>query len=180
MQVTMVYVMSANGRITKGDNPDVPAWSSAEDGRHFRQMLVDHDAIVMDRTTYKLMQPQPDPEHMRVVMTHHPELYADRAVAGQLEFTSEPVADLVKRLAHAGKQRLLMAGGRHLSADFLAHNLVDDIYLTFEPVLFSQGNIMLSDATWLEVPLRLQSVEQLNERGTLLAHYTVVRQADAK
>jgi riboflavin biosynthesis pyrimidine reductase len=68
-----------------------------------------------------------------------------------------------------------MAGGRHLGAQFLADGLVDDLYLTFEPVLFSQGTSMVSDELWLEVPLRLQSVEQLNGRGTLLAHYTVVR-----
>lgn len=68
-----------------------------------------------------------------------------------------------------------MAGGRHVSAEFLAAGIVDDIYLTYEPLLFSQGTTMLADESWLEVSLRLQSVKQLNERGTLLAHYTVDR-----
>lgn len=173
MQVTVAYVLSANGRITKGDDPHVPSWSSEEDGQHFRQLLAESDVIVLDRTTYELMQLRPEPTKLRIVMTHHPAAYTDRAVPGQLEFTSEPVADLVKRAAGMGKERLLMVGGRHLNADFLANGLVDDLYLTFEPVLFSQGNIMIADETWLEVQLRLQSIKQLNERGTLLAHYTV-------
>ena len=173
MQVTMAYVMTANGRITKGNNPNVHDWSSDEDSRHFVNLLENADVIVVDRTTYELMQPQPEAGKLRVVMTHHPEVYADQAVPGQLEFTSEPVANLIDRLARAGKQRLLMAGGRHVSAEFLAAGVVDDLYLTFEPLLFSQGNIMLSDESWLEVPLQLESVKQLNKRGTLLAHYVV-------
>lgn len=175
MQVTLAYVMSANGRITKGDDPNVHDWSSDEDSRHFIDLRDNADVVVVDRTTYELMQLEPEAGRLRVVMTHHPEEYASKAVPGQLEFTSEPASELIKRLADTGKQRLLVAGGRHVSAEFLADNVVDDLYLTYEPILFSQGNIMLADETWLEVPLRLQSVKQLNERGTLLAHYIVDR-----
>jgi dihydrofolate reductase len=167
--------MSANGRITKGDDPNVHDWSSDEDSRHFISLRDNADVVVVDRTTYELMQLEPEAGRLRVVVTHHPEEYASQAVPDQLEFTSEPVGDLVKRLDEAGKQQLLMAGGRHVSAEFLAAGVVDDIYLTYEPLLFSQGNIMLADESWLEVSLRLQSVKQLNERGTLLAHYTVDR-----
>jgi dihydrofolate reductase len=171
----MAYVMSANGRTTKGDDPNVHDWSSDEDSQHFIDLRDSADVVVVDRTTYDLMQLEPEAGKLRVVMTHRPEEYASQTVPGQLEFTSEPIADLVKRLDEAGKQQLLMAGGRHVGAEFLAAGLADDVYLTYEPVLFSQGNIMLADEAWLEVSLRLQSVKQLNERGTLLAHYTVDR-----
>jgi dihydrofolate reductase len=167
--------MSANGRITKGDEPNVHDWSSSEDSQHFIDLRDNADVVVIDRTTYELVQPELEAGKLRVVLTHHPETYVDQVVPGQLEFTSEPVAELVKRLHEAGKQRLLMAGGRHVSAEFLAAGIVDDIYLTYEPLLFSQGTTMLADESWLEVSLRLQSVKQLNERGTLLAHYTVDR-----
>lgn len=177
MQVTMAYVLSANGKTTRGADSNAHEWSSEEDWQHFRSLIGEHDVVVMDRKTYEMVQPKPESDRLRIVLTHHPELFTADTVAGSLEFSDEPVAGLISRLEGAGKRRLLMAGGRTLSTQFLREGLVDDLYLTYEPVIFSQGKSMMREDEWLDISLQLQKVTRLNERGTLLAHYKIIKAA---
>lgn len=79
-------------------------------------------------------------------------------------------AILAKRLAKDGHKKVLVAGGSVLCSNFLAAGLVDELYLTLEPVLFGMGEPMLAERL-LDISLRLQSVVRLNDKDTLLAHY---------
>lgn len=172
MKVTMVHVQSLDGKLTKGDNTDVHSWSSDEDSAFFVRQLREAKLIVMGRRTYEAAKSKPTPGTLRLVMTSQPERFADRAVPGQLEFTSETPGELVARLEKQFDELLLVGGGQVYGAFFAAH-AVTDVYATIEPQLFGVGTEMLGN-TPLDVALQLVSVEKLNDRGTLLLAYRVV------
>jgi dihydrofolate reductase len=174
MQVTLADVISLNGKITQGDNPDIHAWSSEEDWEHFVQLRDQSDVVIIDRKTYETVRPKPEPGKLRIVFTSTPEKFEDDHVPGVLEFTNVSPTVLMQRLVTGGYQKVLLAGGGRLCSDFFEADLVDDVYMSFEPVLFGEGVPMLREAP-LTVSLLLESVRQLNTQGTLLAHYTVLK-----
>jgi len=177
VHITLASVVSLNGKITRGDESNIHAWTSAEDWQHFLQLRDRHEVVVLDRPTYEQTQPKPKPATLRVVLTRSPERYQRQEVPGQLEFmAAETPQKLVDHIASRGYTTVLLAGGATLTSDFLAAGLVDELYLTLEPYLFGLGKPLLA-ARQLDVSLRLLSCTPLNERGTLLAHYAVHKSA---
>ena len=174
MRVILADVISLNGKITKGSNPDIRSWSSSEDLEHFVKLRDGCDVIIIDRKTYELVQPKPEKGKLRIVFTSTPERFSNASSPGQLEFIDVLPATLIERLAKDGYNRVLIAGGARLSSSFFEAQLIDDLYLSFEPVLFGTGRPMLDEGS-LNVSLQLESVTRLNERGTLLAHYSVIK-----
>ncbi len=172
MKITLAYVSSLNGKITERDNPDVKAFSSREDGNHFVGLLKRSNVVIMDSTTCAAAGVQADKERLRIVCTRTPEKYADHVVAGHLEFTAERPTDIATRLAaDVTNGQVLLAGGPRLAAAWINAQLVDDVYITIEPLLFA-GREML-DSLYGTTQLQLESVKQLNQQGTLLAHYLI-------
>lgn len=174
MFVVMVTVQSLDGKMTHGDDPEVRHWNSDEDSEHFIQLLHDYNLIIMGRKMYEKIRGGIwfKPGKLRVVMTHHPEQYADETIPGQLEFTAEQPADLLARLQKAGQSRALLAGGGQIYAAFMKAGLIDEMLATIEPRMFGSGVEMLASVP-VDVQLQLQTVTRLNDRGTLLLRYTV-------
>jgi dihydrofolate reductase len=167
-------VSTANGKITREDDPTIYRWTSDEDKRHFEGMIATHDLIVMGSATYEAAKKviRPVPGKKRIVLTRHPENYTQASIPGQLEFRNVNAEALVTECAGAGYNAMLLAGGGNVNAQFFAAGLVDELYLTIEPVLFGQGKGIVDD-TLAHANLRLRECTRLNERGTLLLHYDV-------
>lgn len=172
MRIVTVDVMSANGKIIKGAN-DTHSWTSAADWKHFASLWAEHHVLIMDEETYEKVQPIPDPDHLRVVVTKHADRYAKNAVKDQLEFVDETPKEIVKRLKQA-KHTLALLVGRSINAAFLKAGLVDEMHITVEPILFSDGPNLL-DYKGVGAKLKLISTKKLNARGTLVLHYAVDR-----
>ena len=68
--------------------------------------------------------------------------------------------------------KVLLAGGARVYSSFIKEGLVDEIYLTVEPVIFGQGKPLLADGD-SDVNLKLVSSKKLNKNGTLLLKYIV-------
>ena len=176
MHVTLVTVQSLDGKLTRGDDPDVHSWSSDEDNRHFAALREAHDVIVLGRTTYDIIRSSLKLRSgkLRVVLTAYPERYAEQTMPGMLEFSNERPDELVARLEHAGHRKLLLTTGGQGNAAFLQAGLVDELYVTIEPYLFGRGTELLGNVL-MDRKLKLQTVKRLNDRGTLLLHYQVTR-----
>mgnify|MGYP001568687657 CR=1 FL=1 len=182
MRVIMVMVSSVNGKITKGDDPDVSSWSSPEDAKLFAGLLQKYSLFVMGSATYEAARKKIvlSPGKLRVVMTRTPKIYEDEAVPGRLEFTSEPVTTLVRRLEKRGYKDMLLLGGGTINVLFLEAGLVSEIRLTIEPWLFMTGSDLVKAIRTGSVPisdtqLKLTRIEKLNDRGTLHLIYEVVK-----
>ena len=173
MRIILPAVMSADGRITKGDIGQAHYWSSKEDADFFAGLVKKHTALVMGRKTYEVVQPSPTPDKLRLVLTSKPEQFAQATIPGSLEFMSASPREIVDYLEKQGHAEMLLVGGAPVHAAFLQAGLVDELYLTIEPVLFGKGLPLVEGS--LEVDLELQQVTRLNTRGTLLLHYIVTK-----
>lgn len=170
----MVMVSSLNGKITNGDDSSIYKWTSKED-QSFFEKLKDGNILVMGSKTYEAAKSiiKPTSSRRRIVLTSDPEKYKDIAVEGQLEFSNESPKQLVDRLAKYNEQMLLVGGGK-LNASFLNEGLVDEMYLTIEPYVFSEGKPLV-EGLGKNVFLELESCERLNNNGTLLLKYKVLK-----
>ncbi len=170
-------VSSLNGKITRGDDPDVTHWTSKEDAELFASMKAQHNLIVMGSRTYEASQNRIKLKDgtLRIVLTKNPERYEPHAVPGQLEFTSESPTVLINRLESKGFSTMLLVSGGETNTAFFKEHLVDEIRLTVEPILFGSGKPLVAEDQF-ETKLRLMSMKKLNERGTLHLIYEVMKQ----
>lgn len=177
MHIVLAAVMSADGKLTRGDDPHIHSWTSAEDAAHFSQLVADAKLIVMGRNTFEAVQPQPQPERLRMVLTSRPQDFAQQTVRGSLEFSDESPLTVTRRLEAQGYRDMLLVSGGTLSAAFLRAGLVNELCLTVEPVLFGAG-VDLLDGVFSEASLQLLEIRQMNKRGTFLARYRVLYTVD--
>ncbi|MDO8591768.1 MAG: dihydrofolate reductase family protein [bacterium] len=174
LHVTMVAVLSVNGKITKGQDSDIYKWTSKEDAKFFAGLIAKHNLIVMGRKTYEIIRSyvKHQPDKLRVIMTSQPQHFDKETIKGSLEFTNESPRQLVERLTKQGYSEMLLGGGGKINAAFLDAGLVDELYLTIEPVIFGQGTDLITSSL-LNVSLDLVELTKLNKQGTILARYKV-------
>lgn len=174
MKIILVMVSTADGKTTKWEESAVYGWSSKEDKKHFQHLKAQHRLIVMGRKTYEHVKNEItlSPNCRRIVMTQRPVDFSGEAVEGQLAFTDEPPLTLVKRLSTEGFDTMLLVGGSELNGGFLEHKLINECYITIEPRFFGSGKSIFAD-TKIDVSLQLIELRRLNERGSLVVHYSV-------
>ena len=107
-------------------------------------------------------------------MTSHPDKYKSLEVPGQIEFTNESPVELTSRFKIKGHQQMLVVGGPHVATSFLKEQLIDELWLTFEPKIFGTGDNFATDEK-LDINLRLIHSEKVNEQGTLITKYAVLK-----
>ncbi len=176
MKIILVVATSIDGKITMGDNPDVHAFTSAEDTDFFRKMLSDAKVIVMGRRTYDSMKAgmKHKPERIRVVLTHEPDKYRNEEIEGQLEFTDESPKVLAGRFEKSRYEEVLLVSGADVTTEFFKENLIDEIYLTLEPWVIGAGKPVILQSE-INARLELLDMKKLNSRGTLLLHYKIAK-----
>lgn len=169
MRVFAIAAMSADGYIARSARENV-AWTSAEDKRMFAATSRQAGVIVMGRHTFESM-PEPLPDRLQIVMTSAPEKY--QTAPGHVEFTASPPDEILRQLAARGFEQVVIGGGGHVYAQFIESNLVDELWLTIEPLLFGSGVSLLRHLSE-QVPLTLVSVTQLSP-NTLQLKYACKR-----
>lgn len=175
MKVILIAVSSLNGKITRGDDPDIYSWTSKEDSIFFFSQIAKNNLIVMGSKTYE--QAKNIIEHkknkLRVVLARDPTKYLTQTIKGILEFTNESPLSLVKRLEDKGYKKMLVVGGGTINNLFLKSKLVNEIYLTIEPKIFGIGKNLISEENF-DISLKLFSIKKLNNKGTLSFKYKVL------
>jgi len=136
MKVTLIAAMSADGFIAQTPDQRSLEWTSREDTNFFVAKTRELGAVVMGRGTYETIG-RPLAGRLTVVMTSR--LDSARNLPGALEFTSDTPAAIVEKLAARGFGGVALAGGARVYGAFLRAGLVDELYLTVEPVLFGGG-----------------------------------------
>lgn len=174
MNIILAFVTSVNGKITKGNDPDIYSWTSKEDSELFFGWIKENNAIIMGSGTYEAAREKikRNPGKLRIVMTRNPEKYAAEQMPDVLEFTSKTPQEIVADLESRGYLQALHVGGSQAAALFLKENLINTLWLTLEPYIFGEGE-QLFEMAELENKLKLLSYEQLNEQGTILLKYNL-------
>ena len=174
MKVVLVFVSTLDGKITKWGDPHVKDWSSQSDQEYYKKIWKDARLIVMGSNTFKAEQFTPSPNHLFVVMTKHFAKYKDQEVSDQLEFTDRSPAELTQLFEKKGFETMVVVGGPHVATSFLKEQLIDELWLTIEPKIFgSGGNFVIEEK--LDIKLQLISYKKVNEQGTLITKYAVIK-----
>ena len=168
VDITMIMVMSLDGKISN-EYAQIHEWASAEDQAHLKSILKQYDAAIMGRKSYFC---QDFPCEM-YVLTHNEQLLHQQDDSHVFYVTGD-VRTVCKEMAKKGIKKAALLGGSHTNYLFLKNKLVTDIYITIEGKVFGTGQSLVIPRP-LDCELVLDSVEKLNQRGTLLLHYIVER-----
>jgi dihydrofolate reductase len=174
MKTILIFVSSLDGKVTKWGEPNVRLWSSHQDQDYYKKVWNESRLIVMGSSTFNADTFNPSPDHQIIIMTSHPDRYKSYEVPGQMEFTNETPVELSSRFATKGHQQMLVVGGPHISTSFLKEQLIDELWLTIEPKIFGTGENFATDAK-LDIDLRLIQSEKVNDQGTLITKYGVLK-----
>lgn len=120
MRVSIIAAMSENGVI--GRDNQIP-WHLPQDMQHFRR-VTNGFPVLMGRKTWESLPENCRPLQNRrnVVLSRCPGFIADGA---------ETVQSLVQALALLEhEERVFVIGGEQIYVEVLAHDIVDEIYLT--------------------------------------------------
>jgi dihydrofolate reductase len=174
MKVILVFVTALDGKVTRWDDPDVRRWTSQEDKEHFSRIWNESRLIVMGRGTFAEYPPKPVSGQLFHIMTNNPSAYRDSEVPGRIEFSDEKPRVLVSRFENEGFTEMFVLGGPRIFSSFLKEQLADELWLTIEPRLFGAGMSLAGDEK-LDVSLHLISCDRVNEQGTLIARYSILK-----
>lgn len=162
METFLIAATTADGFIAR-EAAHVPFdWTSKEDKVHFAKKTKKARVVVMGKTTFSTI-PKALPDRLNVV-------YSDIAYEDAETTTASP-SDLIKQLRERGFNDIAICGGSSIYTQFMEAGVIDTLYITVEPILFGQGISLFNKP--LDVQLELQSIETLNEKGTLLKTYNV-------
>jgi len=176
MKVILVFVTSLDGKITRWGNPRVADWSSKKDQQHYQHIWNEAKLIVMGRHTFVAGNFLPSPKRQLVVLTRQPQAFKQQEVADQLYFTASLPVQLVEQYRNS-KNAMFVIGGAQAATAFLKEGLIDEVWLTIEPKIFGTGGNFVAEEK-LDVELRLISCEKVNDEGTLITKYEVVKKRE--
>ena len=174
MKTILIFVSTLDGKVTKWGEPHVSSWSSHQDQDYYKNVCNESRLIVMGSNTFNSDTFRPSANHQLIVMTKHPDKYKSLEIPGQIEFTNESPAELIARFISKGNQQMLVLGGPHVATSFLKEQLIDELWLTIEPKIFGTGGNFATEVN-LDINLRLIHCEKVNEQGTLITKYAVLK-----
>ncbi|MBI5142392.1 MAG: dihydrofolate reductase [Nitrospirae bacterium] len=165
MKVALIAAVSADGYIAQTPGQRSMDWTSREDAAFFIEKTREFGVVVMGRKTFETIG-RPLAGRLTVVMTSRPD--HGRNIHGLLEYTSDAPGAIVENLASRGFGGIALAGGAKIYGEFLRAGLVDEVYLTVEPVLFGEG-VRLADGIG-RMDMALIETRMLGA-STVLLHY---------
>ena len=102
MEIIMVMVQSADGRIARHSSQISFEWNSREDKRYFRETTRNASLVIMGRKTYETIS-NPIFGPLNIVLTSTPSRF--RSSPGQLEFMGGRPDQLLRNLEKRGLTR---------------------------------------------------------------------------
>jgi dihydrofolate reductase len=163
VRVLLLAAVTIDGKIARHPY-ELTAWTSSADKRLFARTSRAAGVVIMGRHTFETL-PAPLPGRLHVVLTHRPAV----PPSAQVEYTSEPPERIVQHLADRGYDSAVLAGGAQTFRAFLAARVVDELWLTVEPLAFGRGLALCGDEP-LDLRLRLLGCRRLGEQSVLLRY----------
>lgn len=170
MQVILLAAITANGCIAR-HNDELANWTSKEDKKLFVEETKKHGVVIMGRRTFATIG-RPLPGRRIMVLTKDPTQY--ESIPGSVEYANLEPAELLRKLENEGCSSVVVAGGATVYEQFLKANLVNELALTIEPIIFSSG-VPLVQQIDHDVRMQLLSSKKLGEHAVLL-RYKIIKE----
>lgn len=163
-----IAAITLDGKIARDKNHLSTDWTSPEDKTFFRSMLKQCDVVLIGNNTYQTAK-EPLSKRNCIVLTS--KVTEPKQENERLVFINTEHANLGEYVAGKNYQTVAILGGAQTYAYCLENNLLDELYLTIEPVVFGAGINLFEGKKTLDKNFQLISVEKLNQAGTILLHY---------
>lgn len=164
MKVFIIAALTADGFIAKHSN-HLADWSSKEDKKLFVELTKQAGVMIMGSNQFGTIN-RALPGRKTIVYTRKTE----NSLLDDVEYTAEKPAKLIKRLEEQGYSEVAICGGAQIYDLFLSAGVVDELYLTYEPILFGSGmNLLTSD---IQEKMTLKELRPLSDQ-VFMAHYAL-------
>lgn len=169
MKVSIIVSITADGFIAQNVEQSSLKWTSKEDTRFFVDFTKKVGVIIMGSTTFETIN-RPLPDRKIIVLTRSKKY--DQFSPDQVVAESRDVKDVLKELENSGQKEVAITGGTSVYTLFMKEKLVDELYLTVEPIVFGAG-LKLFDGP-LDQKLELIEIIDLSEQTKVL-HYKIIQ-----
>lgn len=167
IKYTSYVAASIDGRIAK-DNWSGTNWTSKEDWDFFQKSLAKMDAVIVGRNTYKVAKNYLKRRNAVIVLTSK---VKNLKSIGRTVFFNPANYNLKKFLQSKNYKKVAIVGGAKVYNFCLENKMLDELFVTIEPCVFTAGVPMFSGNAFKKHKFYLQSVKKLNKKGTLLLKY---------
>ncbi len=155
----IIAAQSLDGFIGPKDHTNSMSWTSGVDKEFFKKKTKEAGVIILGRTTFETIG-KALPERKMIVYTSKP-----LDIEG-VEATQEEPLELLKRLEAEGYSSVAICGGSSIYSLFLESGLVNELFITVEPIIFGEGIPLFSKEN--QTKLNLLSSTPLSEHVRLL------------
>lgn len=166
MKVVLYMAITPNGMIARKD--DDTSWISKEEWNSYSTAVRAAGNLVVGRRTYNILTKQPEFSELGGVKL----IVVSRKNFSMLSsnhFIAHSPREALKLLKDF--KEVAVAGGGRLNSSFMKENLVDEIYLDVEPILFGRGIRLFAEDDF-ETKLELIGTKKLSDNEIQL-HYKV-------
>lgn len=141
-------------------------WTSKEDKRFMRALLNKSDVVIVGNSTYKTAV-RPLSKRNCIVFTRTVKNVHRKH--NNLIYLNPKGTNVKKYVAESGYKTVAVLGGAQTYSYCLKMGLLNELYLTIEPVLFGTGIPLFSEKINSR-KLAIVSIKKLNRTGTVLIH----------
>ena len=174
MHCIAIAAVTIDGKIAL-DPSHFSDWTSKEDKDFLHEFLDKADVIVVGNNTYKTAL---EPLSKRNCIVFTASVATSEHKSDTLTYCNPVSSDCVPLLEKY--ETVAVLGGTKTYTWFLENDLLDELYITIEPIVFGRGLPLFESSEDINVQLKLESTKQLNEKGTLLLHYEILRESGTK
>lgn len=188
MSVFIIASISVDGLIAPaGLDHEGPStyWTSREDTEFFKAKTKEAGVVIMGRTTWESIPEKfrPLKDRLNIVYTSYKDLILNSMPLEKFNIQNttydiHPLTTnlrpdlLITTLKKHDFNDIALCGGASIYTQFLQAGVVDELFLTIEPVIFGTGTPLFDKQ--LETKLHLVSIIELS-KNTQVLHYKVKR-----
>jgi dihydrofolate reductase len=166
IKYTAYVATSIDGRIAENKHSLVD-WTSKEDWNFFQKSISMADVVIVGHNTYKTVENRLKKRNT-IVFTS---IINKPKVQGSVVFFNPNKSSLEKFLQNKNYKKVAIVGGSKVYNFFLKRNILDELFVTIEPYVFTTGVPMFSSNIFKKYKFTLQTIKKLNKNGTLLLKY---------
>jgi dihydrofolate reductase len=167
MKVTLLMALTADGLIGR-DDTHLTDWTATEDKKLFKSFTQKAGVVIMGSKTFETLD-RPLPGRKVIILTRR----KDRVSAwDNVIFTDEAPGSLLNSLEQEGCEHAVVSGGATINALFASQGLIDELILTYSPIIFGSGVPLFKGDVSMD--LELIKISRMGD-NLIYAHYKVVK-----
>jgi len=160
----IISALSADGFIARDPNEPSIAWTSKEDKVNFVKLTKQAGVIVMGAKTFETIATALP--HRRTIVYSSEQIN----IPG-VETTVATPSRLIEKLEKEGVEELAVCGGATIYTMFMQAGLVDEIFITIEPIIFGLGLPLFKE----KINARLDLLSSEKRGQSIFNHYKVIK-----